>query len=429
MTISRDQIRQLAEFHNTKSSALSFYYQPSTPSNKAHKEIAIQIKDLAREAQRRLADRLADKDSADKNSESKETRESVRAGLDRIVGLASEFRSNGAHAKVVFACTDQNLWHEFDLPPQLLGTQLFVDRHFHLKPLAHLLGAFPRLGIALVDRHRARFFNFRLGELTEGESLFQPLSRKGRSDGFAGYDGGHAQRRVDDEALHHFKAVASVLKESLQTELCEKWILGCQDAHRSQIEQQFHPTVSQALLGHFHADVGHITLDEIRGHAERLMSEWQDRRRRDLVSQALNEARGNARGVTGLRRVLQSLELGEVQTILMGENFIAHAVECSGCGHLDAHLVTECPACGKTTHEVVDVGEAILPWLIRRDLEMFYVKDNPEFDKVGSIAALLRFRSEADRKVWPITDAPAHSSVRHPGGLVGRYRGLASGRL
>ena len=113
-----------------------------------------------------------------------------------------------------------------------------------------------------------------------------------------------------------------------------------------------------------------------------------------------SQARSNGRGVTGLRRVLRSLEMGEVQTLLIGENLQAHAVECSGCGHIDAHLVSFCPACGRATQEIVDVGEAILPWVIRRDIETFYVKDDPEFDKVGNIAALLRFRSE---NVQPIS--------------------------
>ena len=72
--------------------------------------------------------------------------------------------------------------------------------------------------------------------------------------------------------------------------------------------------------------------------------------------------------------MLRSLELGEVQTLLLGENLQAQAVECSGCGHLDAHLVSFCPVCGRATQEVVDVGEAILPWVIRRDIEIFYVR-------------------------------------------------------
>ena len=145
---------------------------------------------------------------------------------------------------------------------------------------------------------------------------------------------------------------------------------------------------------------------------------------------SLDQARSHARGVTGLRRVLRSLEAGEVQTLLLGENYHAQAVECSACGHLDAHLVSFCPVCGHETREIVDVGEAILPRAIRQDVELFYVKDDPEFDKVGNIAALLRFRSEQNsnsNNVRSIADVPPNPNVSRRTRLVGRYRGLASG--
>jgi peptide subunit release factor 1 (eRF1) len=414
MSITREQIRELAAFQDSQSCAVSFYFQPSTPRNKAHKEDTILIKDLAREALHRLENQ---------NSEGKAKKDRARTDIERVVRLSSDLRSNGTHAKAVFACAAQNVWHEYELPATLPGTQLFVDRHFHLKPMAHLLGAFPRLGIVLVDRHRARFFDLRLGELTEREGLFQPLSRKGRSDGYAGYDGGHAQRRVDDEALHHFKAVAQVLKDSLEKGVFEKWILGCQDIHRSQLESQLHPYASQALLGRFTADVGHVSNDQIRAQAEQIIERWQSERRQQLATEAVSRARSHTRGVTGLRRVLRSLELGEVQTLLIGENFQAHAVECSGCGHLDAHLVSFCPACGRATQEVVDVGEAILPWVIRRDIEMFFVKDDAEFDKVGNIAALLRFRSDNPQPI----DIAAATQLRRAGAAYpGRLRRFAS---
>src|SRR6202142_3685092 len=136
MTLTREQIRELAELQDPKScAAVSFYFQPATPRNKAHKEDTILIKDLAREALRKL--------------ESKEKKDATRADIERVVRLSSEFRSNGTHAKAVFACAGQDFWREYDLPAQLPGTQLVVDRHFHLKPLAHLLGASPRLGIVL----------------------------------------------------------------------------------------------------------------------------------------------------------------------------------------------------------------------------------------------------------------------------------------
>lgn len=412
MSMTREQIRELAEFEDEKSCALSFYFQPDTPRNKAHKEDAILIKDLAREAQRNL--------------ESKGKKDCARADLERIVQLSNELRSNGAHGKAVFACAARNFWREYDLPAQPVGTQLFVDRHFHLKPLAHLLGASPRLGVALVDRHRARLFELRLGELTEREDLFHPAPRRGRSDGHAGIEGGHAQRRVDDETLHHFKNVAEWLRNALEKGIFEKWVLGCQDTYRSQLEPHLHPYLREALLGHFHADLVRVRKDELRTQAERIVSEWQSRRCRELVGQALDQAKSNRRGVTGLRRVLRSLELGEVQSLMIGENFVAHAVECSGCGHLDAHLVSYCPVCGKATHEVVDVGEAILPWVIRRDIEMFYVKGDPEFDKVGNIAALLRFRSEQNSNVRSISGGSMNLPVTEKPFYPGRLRRFAS---
>jgi peptide chain release factor subunit 1 len=408
MSMTREQLRELAEFQAAKSCAVSFYFQPSAPRNKAHKEDTILIKDLAREALRHL--------------ESQGKKDCARSDIERVVRLSGELRSNGAHGKAVFACADQGIWREYELPATLSGTQLFVDRHFHLKPMAHLLGASPLLGVVLVDRHRARIFDLRLGELTEREDLFHPLPRRGRGDGYAGYEGGHAQRRVEDEARQHFKSVAETLKELLEKRVFEKWILACQDVYRSLFEPQLHPYVSQALIGRFHADLAHATRDDIRMHAQQIVEKWQNDREREMVAQALSQARSHARGVTGLRRVLRSLELGEVQTLLIGESLQAHAVECTGCGHIDAHLVSYCPVCGRTTQEVVDVGEAILPWVIRRDIETIYVKDDFEFDKVGNIAALLRFRSE---KVQPI-DATAAESLRRAGSeYPGRLRKFA----
>src|SRR5947209_6410212 len=138
MILTREQIRELAELHDKQSCALSFYFQPATPRNKAHKEDTILIKDLAREAQRNL--------------ESQGKKDCARADLERVTTMAAELRSNGTHGKAIFACSSQGFWREYDLPPHLPGTSLFLDRRFHLKPLAHLLGALPRLGIVLVDR-------------------------------------------------------------------------------------------------------------------------------------------------------------------------------------------------------------------------------------------------------------------------------------
>ena len=417
--ITREQINELAQFQDKAGCALSFYFQPSAPRNRAHKEEGILTKDLAREALRQLESKKDLKND-------KEKCESARADVDRVVRLAQELSTKGTHAKAVFACSAQGFWREYDLPAQLSGTQIRLDRHFLLKPLAQLLGAFPNLGIVLLDRHRARLFDLRLDQLTEREGFFHPLPHRGRSDGFGGYDGGHAERSVADEARQHFKFVADFVKDALNKGMFEKWILGCLDIHWSQFEPQLHPYAAQKLLGRFSADVAHISRDEIRSHSEKVFADAQNNRCREALRETIEEAQGNARGVTGLRRVLLSLESGEVQTLFIGENYNAQAVECSACGHLDAHLVAFCPVCGRETREVRDVGEAILSLVIRYNIELFYVKDDPEFDQVGNIAALLRFRSDVNHNVHAISEAPSNPSISRKPGLVGRYRGLGN---
>src|SRR5580693_8094943 len=240
--ITQEEIHELAEFEDPSACALSFYFQPTPPRNKAHKEEAILTKDLAREAMRQLESRSKTSSGSSSNSNSSSSKdkfESARADLDRLVHLSQDLRGsgargNGARAKAVFACSAQGFWREYDLPAQLTGTQLLVNPHFHLKPLAQLLGAFSSLGIVLIDRHRARLFELRLGELSERMDFFHALTRRGRGDGFGGYDAGHVERRVADEARHHFKFIAEFLKDALgkgdkdKKNMFENWILGCQ---------------------------------------------------------------------------------------------------------------------------------------------------------------------------------------------------------
>ena len=378
--ITREDIRELAAFQsNGDGCALSFYFQPHTPQNRSHKEDTILAKDLVRQALRE-----AEKHGKDG---------CAREDLERILEIAGNLRGNQARAKAVFAASTKKIWREFDLPPQLPGTQLFVNRRFHLKPLATLLGAQPKLCVALVDRQRGRFFDLRLDRLKERGALFHNLPR-GRSEGYAGYDAGHAQRRVANEAKLHFKQVADRLKDEVERGLWEKLVIGCQDTNWSEFESHLHPYVKQRLIGHFPADIASLTMEQIREEASHALRRAQEQRRDTLVRETLSMAKGNSRGVTGLRRVLRSLELGEVQALLLAENYTARAVECNSCGHIDSHMVSYCPICGKATRELEDVCEAMIPMAIRRDIELFYVKNEPEFDKVGNIAALLRFRAD-----------------------------------
>ena len=76
--ITREQINELAQFEDKSACALSFYFQPTAPRNKAHKEEAILAKDLVREALRQL----------ERCNGGKGKHESARADLEEASGVA-----------------------------------------------------------------------------------------------------------------------------------------------------------------------------------------------------------------------------------------------------------------------------------------------------------------------------------------------------
>lgn len=380
--MTKNEIRELASFQADDSKgacALSFYFQPDPPQDRSHRREAIVAKDVVKQALKSAA-------ASGKNG-------SLHADLDRVLEVATNLRGN-SRGRAVFACSAQNFWREYELPPQLGGTQIYLQPRFQLKPLAALLGAQPALCVAMVDRQRARIFDLRLDDLRERGAIVHMLSRNASSYGYNGYEGGHAERRVSEEALQHFKAVSERLRTDFEKGIWERLIVGCQDANWPEFEAHLHPYVKQRLIGRFSADVASVTNEEIRDHAGAVLNRWITERATTKAGEAVDFAKSNGRGVTGLRRVLRALETGEVQTIFLAENYSARAVECSHCGHLDAHVVPLCVACGSRTRELIDVSDAIIPIAIRRDIELFYLKEHSDLDRAGNIAALLRFRSD-----------------------------------
>jgi peptide subunit release factor 1 (eRF1) len=113
-----------------------------------------------------------------------------------------------------------------------------------------------------------------------------------------------------------------------------------------------------------------------------------------MITDVIGEAHRNGHGVIGLRRVLRSLEAGEVQTVMIASTFNAPGVKCYYCGHMDLHIAPNCVVCGKSNTELDDLGDAIVGHAIRHGLELVYIGDDQQFDQIGRIAALLRFRAD-----------------------------------
>ena len=75
--------------------------------------------------------------------------------------------------------------------------------------MAGLNDVLGKISIVLIDRTKARMFELQMDEIREVADLINDLTRRGRSDGFLGFDAGHAERRVDNEIMATIGGLAS----------------------------------------------------------------------------------------------------------------------------------------------------------------------------------------------------------------------------
>jgi peptide subunit release factor 1 (eRF1) len=379
--ISREDLRKLAAFECSPGEyAVSFYFHPSTPNDKSHREEGIEAKDLVRKTIQQL--------------ELNAGQSAALPDLQRVLELAETLHGNGGTGKVVFSCSNRNVWHDFDVPPVDFDTRLVVNRRFHLKPIASVFSDYPKLWVALVDRQNARVIEVDLGNVSERMSSSNPLTRHGRSDGFGGYDGGHAQRHKEDEIRRHFREVAEFLKSAGERKEFEAVVFGCNEVNWPELQEQLHPDVAKKTLGHFSGEITTLTDQQAASQALTVARESLAKHHSELLGETLDQAKANGFGATGLRRVLRALELGEIDTLFMPRDYSARAVECTNCRHLDSHLVPYCPLCGRATRELEDVCEVLVPIALRNNLGLVLLPPDPTLDAIGNIAALLRFRAD-----------------------------------
>jgi peptide subunit release factor 1 (eRF1) len=384
--ITRDNIRELANFEAGDGCAISFFYQPAPPKDKSHREEAILLKDQVRDA-------LREAEKQGRNG-------CAKADLDRILELAERLHGNGGRAKAIFASGKNNFWREFDLPARLAGTRIYVNKHFHLRPLTAIADVLPRLLIVLVDKTRARFFELWMDEIHERENfrLTNEITRRGRSDGFAGYEAGHAERHVDNEAMHFYKEVSDRMKDLYESGY-ERFLIGCRDETWPEVEPHLHSYIKQKFVGHFSIDPATASPNQVKEQAERLYNEFRMNRRAGLVREAVGQEKRNSRGAVGLKQVLDALEKGEIQTLLISKTFSAPATQCTNCGHLDANMAATCSACARKTRELEDVADRLLSAAVKNNIEIIHMHDDPAFAATGGVAALLRFRADQNTEV------------------------------
>jgi peptide subunit release factor 1 (eRF1) len=219
------------------------------------------------------------------------------------------------------------------------------------------------------------------------------MPRVGESDGFAGYDAGHRERHIEALVKRYFRQLSDTLLTTFQRQGWDLLALGCRDEYWGGLQDTLHPYLKQRLIGRF-LPTEASREPVLKAQLTKMLDSWEQQQLEEVKHVVLNDAHRAGKGAVGLRHVLRSLEKGEVQCLLLGDQFTGTGGVCVNCGHIDLKKSGACTLCGQQLRKVEELADAVLGAALRQNVEVMFVKDDAQLAKVGHIAAQLRFRAE-----------------------------------
>ncbi|MHB9034796.1 MAG: baeRF10 domain-containing protein, partial [Anaerolineae bacterium] len=240
----------------------------------------------------------------------------------------------------------------------------------------------------VLDRESIRLFSVSGGRINaETESFGEQLKRHKQG----GWAAARYQRHDDNIGLHNLKQAIELLETFVTESGYNRVILAGSEEILRQVHEMLPGSLRKQVIGEFVADIRIGPMD-ILSLSNDLLTKTDQTRESELVSETITAAAKGGAGVRGLADALYTLREGRLRQLLVSGQLQSAGHACTHCHYLAVEPFTVCPFCGNRTVKQVDdvVNEAIVRAL-RSSVSVNIIRDNPELDAVGGVAATLRY--------------------------------------
>lgn len=294
----------------------------------------------------------------------------------------------------VFSCEPEGFFraYSFAVP---LRDRIRLSNRPHVKPLADLMDSYGGYGVVLVDKQRARLFNFHLGELRKqaewgGESVRR--TKRGGGSQAAGRRGGIAGQTnyVEELAERNMKEAAEFASRFFAENNVRRVLIGGSEDNITPFRLQLPKAWQSLVVGTFSMPLSASQPEVLERAIE--VGKQAEKRREVLIVESVMTGAAKGRGaVIRLDDTLSAVHEGRVQTLIIREGFRAPGYRCQGCGYLTAHQLDICPFCGKSFEQIPDAVEMAVREVMQEGGEVEVVHNNDGLINFGGIGALLRY--------------------------------------
>ncbi len=364
----------------------------------------------------KVAEQLRSEQSTAENIKSKSTRKNVVSALEKILQHLKLYKETPPHGLAIFAgnvsdkegADDMELWAIE--PPDPVHIRLYrCDQTFILDPLLDMVREREVYGLILIDKGDAAIgllTGKRVEILKEMDSL---VPGKTTAGGWSQ----HRYERLREEALHaHLKKVGEIATAKFRE---QKDLIGILIGGPGQVKEDFEKgefldyQLQKKILGLVNtAYTGEIGLKEMVERAEDIMKEASATRERELLDRFLTElAKDSGLAVYGYAQVIQALDAGAVDLLLISENFdwVEAKLQCQQCKHelqktINRQLLSQqkCPKCANAMSVLTEkeATEALIEKAGQMGTKVELISGESakgdQLAQLGGVGGLLRYR-------------------------------------
>jgi len=325
-----------------------------------------------------------------------------RKPFEEQVERAEAFlRSHPPKSKGVVIFTGRENW-------EFVPLEAAVEDELHwgapdLAQLIWLLEEHKPHGVVVVDRKRAQFFLYSMGELLAVEDkkfLLEPSRKKemGHVARAFGVRMSHGTNRDvfehhrDAEFLHYYRQIAQEMERWCDTEhLQTVFLLGPADVNAA-IQQEV-PAALRGNIISINQDIAWLSKAKLQRYIEPIVIKHEGQREMAVVDKLLS---GERALVTGIDETLARLQQGRIRSLVVVKGLDANLKCCNECLWVDRTADPVCPACGRERHGV-SLRE-VLPELTRRQKISMEVVSGEAGRKLEQVGGMGGWLCELERK-------------------------------
>ena len=302
--------------------------------------------------------------------------------------VVTQSRFPDAHGVTLFACQALHLREVLPVRVPFADSFVVAEAPF-LRPLATMLKENPSTLVAFVNTESARLIPLTIDGAGEEVVLESDVASRHSPLGWVQMAQTEYQQYIRNHRARHFEAVIESLVALVERHGVERIVLAGEARHVAQFRQMLPRRTGELVAG-----VVAGTRDEsaavIAGRAATLVTHLEGQEQGIAIDAVLTEAAKGGQAVASLEETLEAVNRGAVRRLYLLSAFSQAGRFCLRCASLQRGPDLICRLCGNEA-KPVELADAMVERVIASGGEVETVGVHEALDRVGGVAALLRY--------------------------------------